>query len=155
MLHPSASLAFRSLLKQSAAGSGLSRPQPVISGLTPAAAAFHAALTAQDTPVFLIVPADVDVEQFVIDTRFFLGALQGLSDAAAERLVLPFPSQEVDPYRGLMPHLEVSSARARALLAMVAETGTMMPVGTTRSAASRWFTRNRCTRPLPSANGCR
>ena len=34
MLHPSASLAFRSLLKQSAAGSGLSRPQPVITGLT-------------------------------------------------------------------------------------------------------------------------
>ena len=29
--------------------------------------------------------------------------------------VLPFPSQEVDPYRGLAPHLEVASARARAL----------------------------------------
>ena len=61
------------------------------------------------------VPIDVDVDQFVIDTRFFLGALQGLSDDAAERLVLPFPSQEVDPYRGLTPHLEVASARARAL----------------------------------------
>ena len=43
-----------------------------------------------------------------------LGALLGLSDDAAERQVLPFPSQEVDPYRGLTPHLEVASARARA-----------------------------------------
>ena len=29
--------------------------------------------------------------------------------------MLPFPSQEVDPYRGLAPHFEVASARARAL----------------------------------------
>ena len=29
--------------------------------------------------------------------------------------MLPFPSQEVDPYRGLAPHLRVASARARAL----------------------------------------
>ena len=32
--------------------------------------------------------------------------------------MLPFPSQEVDPYRGLAPHLEVASARARALHAL-------------------------------------
>ena len=29
--------------------------------------------------------------------------------------VLPFPSPEVDPYRGMTPHFQVSSARARAL----------------------------------------
>ena len=115
MLHPSASLAFRSLLKSSAAGSGLSAHSRTIAGVTPQAAAFHASLVAQDTPVFLVVPADVDVEQFVADTRFFLGALLGLSDDAAQRQVLPFPSQEVDPYRGLTPHFEVASARARAL----------------------------------------
>ena len=47
-------------------------------------------------------------------SRFFLAALEGLSDAAAERAVLPFPSHEVDPYRGLAPHFGVDvGARAR------------------------------------------
>ena len=32
--------------------------------------------------------------------------------------VLPFPSHEVDPYRGLAPHFEIASARARALHAL-------------------------------------
>src|SRR6185312_17544860 len=31
---------------------------------------------------------------------------------------LPFPSHEVDPYRGLKPHVGVTSVRARALHAM-------------------------------------
>ena len=122
MLHPSSSLAFRSLLKTAAATSGLAKPQARISGVTPQGAALHAAMAAQDAVVFLVVPADVDIEQFVSDTRFFLGALQGLSDDAAERQVLPFPSQEVDPYRGLTPHLEVASARARALHALATRT---------------------------------
>ena len=52
------------------------------------------------------------------DARFFLSALEGLSDAEAERAVLPFPSHEVDPYRGLAPHFDVASARARALHAV-------------------------------------
>ncbi len=38
------------------------------------------------------------------------------------RQVLPFPSQEVDPYRGLAPHLEVASARARALYGLASGT---------------------------------
>jgi len=46
---------------------------------------------------------------------FFLGALEGLSQAATDRVVLPFPSHEVDPYRGMSPHMGVTSARARAL----------------------------------------
>ena len=32
--------------------------------------------------------------------------------------MLPFPSHEVDPYRGLAPHFDVASARARALYAL-------------------------------------
>ena len=49
----------------------------------------------------LVVPTDADVERMTIDARFFLAALEGLSDAEVERAVLPFPSHEVDPYRGL------------------------------------------------------
>src|SRR5687767_9824920 len=84
--------------------------------------AFHASALAQDGPVILVVPTDPDVEQMTADARFFLSAIKGLSDAQAEQAVLPFPSQEVDPYRGLAPHLEVASARARALAALA--TGT-------------------------------
>ena len=52
------------------------------------------------------------------DARFFLSALDGLSDAEAARAVLPFPSQEIDPYRGLAPHFDVASTRAATLFAM-------------------------------------
>ena len=118
VLHPSSSLAFRSLLKTSAAKSGLGRPAATLTGLTPAATAFHAAAVAQDSATFLVVPTDADVEQMTSDARFFLATLKGLSDTEAADQVLPFPSQEVDPYRGLTPHFEVASARARALHAM-------------------------------------
>ena len=54
------------------------------------------------------------------DARFFFSALEGRSDAEVERAVLPFPSHEVDPYRGLAPHFDIASARARALYALTA-----------------------------------
>src|SRR5207253_2495326 len=49
------------------------------------------------------------------DARFFLAALEGLSRPDVEAAVLPFPSLEVDPYRGLAPHFDIASTRARAL----------------------------------------
>ena len=122
MIGAASSLAFRSLLKTTASRSGLGRAAARLSGLSPAGAAFDAAVIAQDDPVFLVVPTDAIVEQMIGDVRFFLASLLGLSRADAENVVLPFPSQEVDPYRGLAPHLEVSSARARALHALA--TGT-------------------------------
>ena len=118
MLHPSSSLAFRSLLKNAAAKSGLARPVARLTGLTPEATAFHAAAVAQDAVVLLVVPTDADVEQMTSNARFFLSTLKGLSENEAADQVLPFPSQEVDPYRGLTPHFEVDSARPRALHAL-------------------------------------
>ncbi len=97
-----------------------------MTGLTPAAAALHAAALAQDGVVFLVVPTDADVERITADARFFLANLQGLGEADAVRRVLPFPSPEVDPYRGLTPHLEVASARARALHALAAGTARLI-----------------------------
>ena len=67
-----------------------------------------------------MVPTDADVEQTTDDARFFLAALEGLSDAEVARAVLPFPSHEVDPYRGLAPHFDIASARAGALHALTA-----------------------------------
>ena len=114
----STSLNLRALLKTAIARSGLDVPARVVSGLTPSTKALFVAAAAHSRPkgaVLYVVAADGDLEQAVADTRFFLGALEGLSDAAAYRAVLPFPSHEVDPYRGMTPHFGVTSERARAL----------------------------------------
>ncbi len=62
------------------------------------------------------------MEQLTADARFFYGALEGASETATDQAVLPFPSQQVDPYRGMTPHFRVAAVRARALHA--AATGT-------------------------------
>jgi transcription-repair coupling factor (superfamily II helicase) len=93
-------------------------PARLVSGLTSAAKALFVAETAQNLPhgvALYVVPTDGDIDEAVGDIRFFLGALEGLAEASAERAVLPFPSHEVDPYRGLAPHVGVTSARARSL----------------------------------------
>jgi transcription-repair coupling factor (superfamily II helicase) len=90
-----------------------------MSGLTPPARALAtAALAAERSPIFVVSPVDAELETAIADARFFLGALTGLSDDELERTVLPYPSLEVDPYRGMSPHLDVLSARARALHAL-------------------------------------
>lgn len=119
------SLSLRALLQVAADRAGVVSVGPtvrdsshgprVIAGLTSAAKALAIAAAARHEPIALIVPGDRELEAFTQDIRFFLGALEGWSDADAERFVLPFPSQEVDPYRGLAPHFDVASARARAL----------------------------------------
>src|SRR5882672_9364065 len=100
-------------------------PARVVSGLTASAKALFVAGAAHEMPrgvVWLVVPSDADIDEAVADAGFFLSAIEGLSGAAAEQAVLPFPSHEVDPYRGLAPHVGVTSVRARALHAVA--TGT-------------------------------
>ena len=80
----------------------------------------YAAASAVRARTLLVVPTDADVEQTTDDARFFLAALEGLSDTEVARAVLPFPSHEVDPYRGLAPHFDIASARAGALHALTA-----------------------------------
>ena len=110
------SLTLRALFKSAATQAGLGGPGP-IAGLSPAAKGFAVAVAAAatDTSVVVIVPTDGDVEQMVADVRFFLGALAGLSDHELRHGVVPFPSHEVDPYRGLAPHFDVAAARGLAL----------------------------------------
>jgi transcription-repair coupling factor (superfamily II helicase) len=86
--------------------------------LTGPAKALFAAAAAERGLTLLVVPTDGDVEAMTADARFFLSALEGASAAEIERTVLPFPSHEVDPYRGLAPHFDIASARARALHAL-------------------------------------
>lgn len=110
----STSLTLRALLKTASGRLGLGVPGRAVSGLTPPAKAWFAAAAAAKDRVVAIVPTDADVEQLTSDARFFLSALEGISDADAAQAVVPFPSHEIDPYRGLSPHFDVASARARA-----------------------------------------
>ena len=109
------SLALRALLKKSFSRLGIGVRAARVTGLVPPAKAMFVAGAAARDRVLLVVPTDADVERFTTDTRFFLAASEGLSDAEVEQAVLPFPSHEVDPYRGMAPHFEIASARARAL----------------------------------------
>src|SRR6478735_6634805 len=93
-------------------------PAQALSGLNGPAKAMFVASAAHAMPrgvVLYVVPGDRDLEQAVRDVCFFMSTLEGLSDTAAERAVLAFPSHEIDPYRGMTPHVGVTSARARAL----------------------------------------
>ena len=117
----SSSLALRSLFKALVARDGLTTRGPGLHGLTLQAKALAAAAASHEQPgdpVLVIVPSDAELDGVVGDVRFFLGAIEGLSDGALGGLVLPLPSLQVDPYRALAPHMRVSSARARALLAL-------------------------------------
>jgi transcription-repair coupling factor (superfamily II helicase) len=112
------SLNLRAVLKTAVARSGMDVPARVVSGLTSSAKALFVASASQAQPntvVLYVVPNDGELEECCADVSFFLAALEGLTAAATERAVLTFPSHEVDPYRGLAPHVGVTSVRARAL----------------------------------------
>lgn len=99
-------------------------PARRVAGLTSSAKALFVASAAAAQPhavVLYVVPTDGDIDETVCDVDFFLSALEGLP-AASARSVLPFPSHEIDPYRGLSPHVGVTSARARALHAIARRT---------------------------------
>jgi transcription-repair coupling factor (superfamily II helicase) len=71
-----------------------------------------------DTTILLVVPTDAEIDAHCGDISFFLSVLEGSASAIVERQVLPFPSTQVDPYRGFQPHLKVASARAGVLHAL-------------------------------------
>ncbi len=112
------SLALRSLLTGVLRETGLLSPLQRISGATSPVRALVVAAAAKrlagDT-ILLVVPTDADLENTVGDISFFLSVLEGSASTVVERQVLPFPSTQVDPYRGFQPHLKVASARARVL----------------------------------------
>ena len=117
----STSLNLRAVLKSAVTRGGMDVSARGVSGLTSSAKALFVAAAAHRQPnlvVLYVVPGDADLEETRTDVSFFLAALEGLAPGAAERAVLPFPSHEVDPYRGLAPHVGVTSVRARALHAI-------------------------------------
>jgi transcription-repair coupling factor (superfamily II helicase) len=117
----STSLNLRAVLKTAVTRSGMDAPGRAVSGLTPSAKALFVAAAAHAQPsgvVLYVVPGDGDLEETCADVSFFIAALEGIAPAAVGRAVFPFPSHEVDPYRGLEPHIGVTSVRASALYAI-------------------------------------
>ena len=103
---PNTSLTLQALLKAAAARAGFGEPGSSLGGLSPAAKGFAIAGAAGGGSQVVVVPTDGDVDQMTADIRFFLGGMESLSSYDLGRSVLPFPSHEVDPYRGLAPHFE-------------------------------------------------
>jgi transcription-repair coupling factor (superfamily II helicase) len=119
------SLALRSLLTSVLRETGLQSPTRRLSGASAPVRALAIAAAAKrlsSGTVLLVVPGDADIDAAVGDLCFFLGVLEGSADAVVSQQVLPFPSTQVDPYRGFQPHLKVASARARALHALASGT---------------------------------
>ena len=149
-----ASLTLRALLSQATARANLDRLAPITAGLTPAAKALAAVAAARAASglTVLVAPSDKDVEQLTSDARFLYGALEGASEAAVEAAVLPLPSLQVDPYRGMSPHFRVAAARARALHAaatgtarlVIASAAALLPRVSPREKAARGINRHPC-----------
>jgi transcription-repair coupling factor (superfamily II helicase) len=119
------SLTLRSLLIKILGSTGLGRHVARVTGPSAPVRALSIAAAAHGLSkgvVLFVVPTDADIEPAVNDVRFFLSGLESLAEASVEQQVLPFPSPQVDPYRGFLPHLKVASARARALHALAAGT---------------------------------
>lgn len=115
------SLALRSLLTSVLRDTGLQSPLQRISGVTAPVRALAIAAAAKrlsDGVVLFVVPTDAEIDTSCADISFFLSVLEGSAGTVVERQVLPFPSTQVDPYRGFQPHLKVASARARVLHAL-------------------------------------
>src|SRR5688572_8702101 len=117
MVTATTSLALRAVLNRAAAQASLEQLGSISAGLSPAAKAFAAvcACRAANGLVLLVVPTDKDVEQVTADARFFYAVTEGASGAAVDQAVLPFPSLQADPYRGMTPHFRVAAVRGRAL----------------------------------------
>lgn len=122
------SLTLRALFGRAAAAAGFDRPASAWAGLTPTAKALAAVVMCRAATgvTLLVVPTDQDVDQMTGDARYFYGALEGASGVAIDRAVLPYPSLQVDPYRGMTPHFRVTAARARALHAAAAGTARLI-----------------------------
>jgi transcription-repair coupling factor (superfamily II helicase) len=121
----STSLNLRAILKTAISRTGLDASAREVSGLSAAGKALMVAAAANALPhgvVLYVVPSDAELDAAVADVRFFLATLEGLSASAIDRAVLPVPSHEVDPYRGMAPHVGVTSVRAMALYSLASGT---------------------------------
>jgi transcription-repair coupling factor (superfamily II helicase) len=89
------------------------------------------AILAENRFAAVIVPSNAEAENLSEELPFYLNLL---SPSPLEIVYLP--GIEVDPYRGLSPHPEISTARARALWKLL-QNGPRILVASVRAAALR------------------
>ena len=72
--------------------------------------AVTAAILAEEQPAVVLTPTNIDALRLFHEISFYLDLL-----APSSREIFHLPDREVDPYRGLSPHHEISANRAQAL----------------------------------------
>ena len=104
----STSLTLRALLKTAVTRLGLGVPGRDVSGLTPAAKALFIAAAAVRASACPGGRPDrrATSSRLTSDLRIFLSRRSKACPTRTRPVVLPFPSHEIDPYRGLSPHFE-------------------------------------------------
>jgi len=90
-----------------------------------------AAILAEGKPVAVLTPSNTDAQSLTRELSFYLDLL--LSDPPE---VVHLPDLEVDPYRGLSPHHEISANRAHALWQVLQDSPKVL-VASVRAAAVR------------------
>ncbi len=89
------------------------------------------AFLAERRSLAVLTAGNTEAESLAHEVQFFLQLLA--PDAPP---VVHFPSREVDPYRGLSPHPEISAARAQALWSLLQDKPTVL-VTSVQAAAIR------------------
>ena len=112
------SLTLSTLLRSAANTADLATETNIKSGLSSSAQALAVATASISSPLLVVLPTGAEADQMLSDARFFYGSIQNLDKTKVSREVILFPSPEVDPYRGISPHLDRASARARTLVAL-------------------------------------
>jgi transcription-repair coupling factor (superfamily II helicase) len=88
------------------------------------------AIMAEKRPVAVLTTSSADAQHLFREVSFYLDLLNGSAE------VVLLPDLEVDPYRGLSPHHEISADRAQTLWRLLRE-GPRALVASVRAAAVR------------------
>jgi transcription-repair coupling factor (superfamily II helicase) len=95
------------------------------------ALAIAKAILTENRSAAVIVPSNVEAQNLAQELQFYIDLL-----APSPLEVIHLPSLEVDPYRGLSPHPEISAARARAIWQLLQD-GPKILVASVRAASAR------------------
>ncbi len=95
------------------------------------ALAISQAILAENRTAAVITPSDLEAQNLAKEIRFYLDLL-----SPVPLDVIHLPGLEVDPYRGLSPHPEISAARARAICQLLQD-GPKIFVASIKAAAVR------------------
>jgi transcription-repair coupling factor (superfamily II helicase) len=88
-------------------------------------------ILAESRPTAIIVPSNTEAQHLTQELQFYADLL-----SASPVEIIHLPSLEVDPYRGLSPHHEISAARAQAIWQILRD-GPRILVTSVKAAAVR------------------